>query len=284
MILFHLVAALGRGEDGRVMAKVLGESGRYVSQEAVKQRRRIVVRLLVIVGLLGVVEGLVISSLIPVGLWPAWIRPAMLIGALVGLWVLYKWGDGGLDALEKKRVAMMRGASGETTVALALENFPDDYRVIHDLTTESGNLDHVVVGPAGVFLLDAKNWRGVVSADGKGELLHNGQPTDRPLVHQFVGRVMGIKDKVKTLAPGLDPYFHSVFVFTSARVEANWGTTGTVHCIRDDQLHGYIVEKDFGRKLKAHEVDRIAQAFLGLAHMDTDFGASRQPGPKSDGK
>lgn len=208
----------------------------------------------------------------------------MVIGAAVGGWVLYKRGDGKLDALEKQRVAMMRGASGETTVAMALENFPDDYRVLHDLTTESGNLDHVVVGPAGVFLLDAKNWRGVVSADGKGELLCNGQPTDKPLVRQFMGRIMGIKDKVKTLAPGLDPYFQPVFVFTSARVEANWGTTGTVHCIRDDQLYSYIVEKDFGRKLTAREVDRIAQAFLGLAHMDTGFRTSQQSTPKSGGK
>jgi len=266
------------------MAKVLGESGRYVSQEAVRQRNLIVICGFVIVGLLGVVEGLVVSSFIPLAPWPAWIRRIVLVAVAVGVLVLCKWGTRKLDALEKKRVAMVRGASGETTVAKALEGFPDDYRVIHDLTTESGNLDHVVVGPAGVFLLDAKNWRGVVSADGKAELLWNGQPTDKPLVRQFVGRVMGIKDKVKALAPGLDPFFQPVFVFTSARVEANWGTTGTVHCIRDDQLHSYIVEKDFGRKLKAHEVDRIAQAFLGLAHMDTDFRSSRQPRPKSDGK
>src|SRR6185436_4270109 len=121
--------------------------------------------------------------------------------------------------------------------------------------------DHVVVGSTGVFLLDAKNWRGVVAADGKGELLCNGQATDKQLVRQFVGRIMGIKEKVRTLAPGLDPYFQPVFVFTSARVEAKWGTTGTVHCIRDDQLQGYIVEKEFGKKLKAQEVERIAQAF-----------------------
>ncbi len=266
------------------MAKVLGESGRYVSQEAVRQRRRIVIFVCGLIAFFGLIAGLVISSFVPLGLWPAWIRLLMFIAALVGVLVLSKWGEAKLDALEKKRLAMSRGASGETTVALTLDNFPDDYRVIHDLTTESGNLDHVVVGPAGVFLLDAKNWRGVVSADGKGELLSNGQPTDKPLVRQFVGRVMGIKDKVKTLAPGLDPFFQPVFVFTSARVEANWGTTGKVHCIRDDQLHSYIVEKDFGKKLKAQEVDRIAQAFLGLAHMDTDFSATRQPSPKPDGK
>jgi hypothetical protein len=32
----HLVATLGRGKDGCIMAKVLGESDRYVSQEALQ--------------------------------------------------------------------------------------------------------------------------------------------------------------------------------------------------------------------------------------------------------
>jgi hypothetical protein len=84
-------------------------------------------------------------------------------------------------------------------------------------------------------------------------------------VRQFVGRVMGIKDKVKALAPGLDPYFKTVFVFTSARVDANWGTTGNLHCIRDDQLFKYIVEDKMGKGLTKDEVNTIAQAFLGLA-------------------
>jgi hypothetical protein len=42
-----------------------------------------------------------------------------------------------------------------------------------------------------------------------------------------------------------------------------------VRCIRDDQLYDYIVEKDYGKRLKQEDVERLAQAFLGLAHMDT---------------
>jgi hypothetical protein len=37
-----------------------------------------------------------------------------------------------------------------------------------------------------------------------------------------------------------------------------------------DQLRTYIVEKDFGKRLSKEEVERIAQAFLGLAHMDAN--------------
>jgi hypothetical protein len=119
--------------------------------------------------------------------------------------------------------------------------------------------------------MDTKNWRGVVSADGKGELLLNGKATDKPFIRQFVGRMMGIRDKVLLLAPGHDLFYQGVFVFTSARVEAKWGTTKNVNCITDDQLRSYIVEKDFGKRLSKEEIERIAQAFLGLAHMDAQF-------------
>ena len=37
------------------------------------------------------------------------------------------------------------------------------------------------------------------------------------------------------------------------------------------QLWEYIVESKFGKKLPGPDVDRIAQAFLALAHMDSEF-------------
>ena len=219
--------------------------------------------------------GLVVGFLLR-GLFPGLTLPsaAGILGSIVLLLLLCGVGDWTLrraEELDRERTNFARGADGENSVATILEGFPDEFRVINDLTTPCGNLDHVVVGPTGVFCLDAKNWRGVVCADGKGELLCNGNPLDQPFVRQFVARVMGIKDRVKTLAPGLDPFFKTVFVFTSARVDANWGTTGNLHCIRDDQLFKYIVEDKMGNGLTKEEVSTIAQAFHALAHMDTDF-------------
>ena len=253
------------------MAKVLGESGRYVSQESVRKRRGLVIVALFGIGsiclLCGLTLGLSIQWIHP----PGWVTGCASLAALATIVAVAKWCLPKLDALEQEQINFRKGAVGEELVGGALERFPEEFRVINDLTTPYGNVDHVVVGPTGVFLLDTKNWRGVVSADNQGELLCNGKPLDKSYVRQFVRRVMGIKDKVKSLATGLDPYFQAVFVFTSARVEADWGRTGSLHCIRDEQLHGYIVESKRGKKLTSGEVDRIAQAFLGLAHMDSDF-------------
>jgi hypothetical protein len=81
------------------------------------------------------------------------------------------------------------------------------------------------------------------------------------------------------IASGRDVFYEAVFVFTSARVDANWGKTSNVNCLRDDQLRDYIVEKKFGEKLEMHEAERIAQAFLAVARMDKDFGHGAQPTP-----
>jgi len=254
------------------MARVLGESGRYASQEAVKKRDAIWARVMIFMVFGGAVMGFSVRGLFPSLKISSWVYFIVTLVLVLVMWRASKWTLKKVDKLDKGRVNWQRGADGEDLVARELGKFPEEFKVINDLTTPFGNLDHVVVGPTGVFLLDAKNWRGVVSADGHGELLCNDKPLDKPYVRQFVGRVMGIKDKVKTLVD-LDPYFQPVFVFTSARVNANWGTTKSVHCIRDEQLIDYIVGSKFGKKLKPEDVDKIGQAFLGLAHMDKDFTA-----------
>jgi hypothetical protein len=260
------------GKLNTFMAKILGESGRYVSDEAVRQKRQIIITVMVIIALFGVIEGIILSTLFPLG----WLTPVgkavIVVVAAVGIWGLDKWGDQKLNAIEKRKNNMVRGAAGEIQVGNGLTKLSDDYCVINDVATPHGNLDHVVVGPTGVFVLDSKAWRGIVTSDGKGELLLNGKPTDKAYVRQFVGRMMGVREKALTLAAGMDTHFNAVFVFTAARVEARWGTTGKLHCITDDQLFNYIAGKDFGKKLNAEEISQIAQAFLGLAHMEKEFG------------
>lgn len=255
------------------MAKVLGKSGRYTSQEAARHRKWRLELGFILIGLLGIMEGVCLSTIWSFLQPPPWLSQVMLVaGAGVVAGIAF-WGLRELDAIEAERRNWQRGTDGETVVGKILATLPDEFHVINDLKTpgENSNLDHVVVGPTGVFVLDAKNWRGAVTADGKGELLLNGKPTDKTFIRVFVGRIMGVKEKVRTLAAGTDPYFQGLFVFTAARVEAAWGKTGRVNCLREDQLRDYIVDNEFGKGLKPEEVQRVAQAFKALAQMDPDF-------------
>jgi hypothetical protein len=59
------------------------------------------------------------------------------------------------------------GALGEERTAKALEPLlKRGWVVVHDLNRIKSNLDHVLVGPAGVFVLDSKNLHGTVQIDG----------------------------------------------------------------------------------------------------------------------
>lgn len=263
------------------MAKVFGESGRYVQDAADREWRKMVLAAFSVTGFVFLVVGFILASSLPRASLPQWASTITVIGCAAAMVAVYKWALWKMTGFANRRRLLQRGAEGEDQVARRLADFPNEFYVINDLATPFGNIDHLVVGPTGVYILDAKSWRGVVGADGKGELTVNGQPTDKPHIRQFVARMLGIKDRVRMLAPGLDPYFQAVFVFTSARVEAKWGSTGSVHCIREDQLAEYIVGKDFGKQLGSEDTRRLAQAFLALAHMDRDF-TDRATAPASE--
>ena len=127
------------------MAQVLGESGRYVSQEAVRKRRNILILALSVIGTLCVVWGILIGLTLHAYKLPPWTSGIMSIVALLVILGVVKWFLPKLDGLERERLQWLRGANGENLAAHMLEGFPNEFRVINDLTTPWGNLDHFVV-------------------------------------------------------------------------------------------------------------------------------------------
>ena len=67
-----------------------------------------------------------------------------------------------LAAAEEQERRWRAGAEGERATAAALEALvPDGWLLLHDVRWPGrprANLDHVVVGPGGVVVVDAKNW------------------------------------------------------------------------------------------------------------------------------
>lgn len=259
------------------MANNLGQAGRYVTDEAARKKRRILIIVLAMTAVFGAIEGIVIASYLPPMSFHSWLRVTVFLLLLVLLISISKWGESKISKLEREQKSYERGAQGEHAVAKQLKRFPNSFHVLHDLKTDYGNLDHVVIGPTGVYVLDAKNHRDVVSADGKGGLLRNGKPATDLDPNKLVARMLTIKEKVDTLTGTEGGYFQVLFVFTSAWVEKIWGKTGKVICLTDDQLYKYIVEKDFGTKLKPEQVASIARAFAQLAHMEVDFTEQAKP-------
>jgi hypothetical protein len=72
-----------------------------------------------------------------------------------------------------------QGARGEVAVAKHLEGLPSGWWVLHDIPVgrQGANIDHVVIGPTGVFTLNTKNLSGSVWVASRA-LMVNGQKTD----------------------------------------------------------------------------------------------------------
>jgi Nuclease-related domain len=76
-------------------------------------------------------------------------------------------------------VAWRRGAAGERRTARLLEALErQGWAVLHDLAIPSSraNLDHLVIGPGGVFVIDSKHYRGRLQLDPSGRLWHGRYP------------------------------------------------------------------------------------------------------------
>ena len=76
-----------------------------------------------------------------------------------------------------------KGARGEEKVSGILKTLPASYHVFNDFVVGRNHVDHVVVGPGGVFSVETKCWKGRVSIED-GHILLDGQLPDRSPIDQ----------------------------------------------------------------------------------------------------
>ena len=143
---------------------------------------------------------------------------------------------------ELHRLAL--GLSGEKAVAEKLDELrAHGYHVIHDIPGDSFNVDHVVVGPTGVFVIETKTRSKVQGPDARvdydGKVIRvAGFEQDRdPIKH-----VRALSDFVRTLIKnklGLDIVVQPVVVFPGWWVNEP-RPTPDVWVLNETRLLGYI--------------------------------------------
>lgn len=89
-----------------------------------------------------------------------------------------------------KAALLRQGRDGERAVAQYLEWFrTKEFFVFHDVPTGDANIDHVLIGPRGIYVIETKTLskplRGACSITlSGGRLLANGRPLDRDPIAQ----------------------------------------------------------------------------------------------------
>ena len=118
----------------------------------------------------------------------------------------------------KKVRDVQRGLDGEKAVGECLEDLrADDYQVFHDIPGDGFNVDHVLVGPGGVYAIETKTrWK---PARGESQVVYDGQKVtvngfepERDPVVQVKASARHIKDVVRQVA-GRDLFVQPVLIF-----------------------------------------------------------------------
>jgi hypothetical protein len=85
------------------------------------------------------------------------------------------------ERLARRAEMFEKGSEGETATAAVLATLPPGWTAIHDVRWPSrrlANIDHVLVGPGGIFVIDSKNWSGRITLEG-GHLRQNGRSREK---------------------------------------------------------------------------------------------------------
>jgi hypothetical protein len=141
------------------------------------------------------------------------------------------------------------GKLGETAVAEALKSLSNDYVLLNDLTLPNGygNVDHLVIGPNGIFVIETKNYSGYIKCWGDKWYV-NGRRI-RSLSKQAKRNAIGIKnnlEKVFTEHRTRMPYVNGLLVFVNRKGKLNIKEP-TVPVVRASELSRFLARFDRAR-------------------------------------
>lgn len=115
----------------------------------------------------------------------------------------------------------MSGLSGERKVAtILLETLNNEYSLLNDViltNMENSNIDHIVVGPTGIFAIETKNNRGKISYYGDDwEGVNRRKPSKQARINAV--KIHNILVASEALRPGAT-YVEGVVVFSHSKAE-----------------------------------------------------------------
>ncbi|MDQ6674886.1 MAG: NERD domain-containing protein, partial [Chloroflexota bacterium] len=183
---------------------------------------------------------------------------------------------GGRTGSREREAQVLMGMSGERHVGQVMaRDLPQEFVLINGLKLPrgAGDIDHLVVGPTGVFLLETKtmagqvvcgpdgNWRRTkVGRAGTPYAAYIGDPAA-----QVQRNILAVRDCLRTQVPGLfrrpPLWIEGVVVFPHPRTELD-ADHSRVPAMRLDQVAPHICLHVPQRPLQPHEVDKVVDVLL----------------------
>jgi len=185
-----------------------------------------------------------------------------LIPLAVGVSILASYR---LHGVAKRLVKYRKGLKGEIRVKEMLRGLNDSYVVFNNvkLPNGNGNIDHVVVGPTGVFAIETKNIRGSFVCEGDEWFkVKNGKARKvKSFSRQAKRNALALRKFLRK--HGCDVFVHGVVVLTNSNCKVDL-INPSVPVVRVGKLREFIEGTRFRMsKRRIHEIVGILVSELG---------------------
>lgn len=162
------------------------------------------------------------------------------------------------------------GKRGELAVTEVLKRLPNDYALLNDLTLPDGrgNIDHLIVAPHGLYVIETKNYSGRVKCLGDKWFV-NGRPI-KSLSNQAKGNAVALRNNLAPVFTEHDfmiPFIQSVLVFVKHQGQLDLRNP-TVPVLEAEQLANFIQKpgSDSQANQERAEPARIAELKRAIVH------------------
>ncbi|RLJ02038.1 MAG: hypothetical protein DRP10_02525 [Candidatus Aenigmatarchaeota archaeon] len=181
------------------------------------------------------------------------------------------------------------GLEAENLVTRSLYSLSNDYYLINDIKLKDsyGNIDHIVLGPNGIFVIETKNYSGQIICKGDEWIRHyeGGLKTSMRRRPYWVSdrdydigspskqakrnavKIKQIVESSKIFKKSIKIWVEGIVVFTNPNVDLQLTNT-TVPVLTIDELYDYIINKKSKIKFSSRELESIGKLILRLAEAD----------------
>ncbi len=164
--------------------------------------------------------------------------------------------------LFKKYKPYEKGLLGETDISDELRKLPPEYHFFSDIETDrsKANIDKVLIGPTGVWVIEVKNMQGKFTFDGQ-KLLKNGYPMPKDILSQTWKESYTIRDLIKERL-NFGVTVQPVLVFSSSKAYFKFGMNKVkgIYIIGKKWLNQLVNEKTT-QPLDPQTIDKISAIF-----------------------
>jgi hypothetical protein len=135
-----------------------------------------------------------------------------------------------------------KGAIGEEQVGAVIRKLElVGYRAMHGLDRGNGDIDHVLIGPTGSFVIETKAWRGRVTVGSADQLLRSGHDEQRTIARTaLVAReIHGVLARA-----GINTWVEAVVVLTATSLREGPRKIRAVHVVNIADLARFVVRQN----------------------------------------